>query len=185
MATRNATPQFTFEEWRIEFNQLATDVGDIESGITGSVASGASTYTTVETALEALFTDINSIVDGTYITTGDSTINGDLTVTGDIVLGNQNTDTITVNADFGSDLIPNIDDTYDIGSSLKSWQDLFLSGTATLSGVTGSTSDSTGTLIVSGGAGIGENLYVGGNIFENDQAMANRGFAIAVAIALS
>ena len=37
MATRNTTPAFTFEEWRVEFNELATDVGDFESGITGSV----------------------------------------------------------------------------------------------------------------------------------------------------
>ena len=29
MADRNAPASFTFEEWRVEFNQLATDVGDI------------------------------------------------------------------------------------------------------------------------------------------------------------
>ena len=29
MANRNAPETFTFEEWRTEFNELATDVGDI------------------------------------------------------------------------------------------------------------------------------------------------------------
>ena len=29
MADRNAPASFTFEEWRVEFNQHATDVGDI------------------------------------------------------------------------------------------------------------------------------------------------------------
>ena len=29
MADRNAPASFTFEEWRVEFNELATDVGDI------------------------------------------------------------------------------------------------------------------------------------------------------------
>ena len=31
MADRNAPAQFTFEEWRVEFNELATDVGDINN----------------------------------------------------------------------------------------------------------------------------------------------------------
>jgi len=29
MADRNAPASFTFEEWRVEFNELSTDVGDI------------------------------------------------------------------------------------------------------------------------------------------------------------
>ena len=33
MADRNAPASFTFEEWRVEFNELSTDVGDI-AGIT-------------------------------------------------------------------------------------------------------------------------------------------------------
>ena len=41
MAIRNATSNFTFEQWRVEFNELAADVGDISAGITGSVPSGA------------------------------------------------------------------------------------------------------------------------------------------------
>ena len=41
MADRNAPASFTFEEWRVEFNELATDVGDIASitGATGIIAS--------------------------------------------------------------------------------------------------------------------------------------------------
>ena len=35
MADRNAPASFTFEEWRVEFNELATDVGDI-AGVTGA-----------------------------------------------------------------------------------------------------------------------------------------------------
>ena len=31
MADRNAPASFTFEEWRVEFNELSTDVGDIAS----------------------------------------------------------------------------------------------------------------------------------------------------------
>ena len=35
MADRNAPARNTFEEWRVEFNELATDVGDI-AGVTGA-----------------------------------------------------------------------------------------------------------------------------------------------------
>lgn len=31
MADRNAPAQFTFDQWRVEFNNLATDVGDISN----------------------------------------------------------------------------------------------------------------------------------------------------------
>ena len=31
MADRNAPATFTFEEWRVEFNELAVDVGDISN----------------------------------------------------------------------------------------------------------------------------------------------------------
>ncbi len=41
MADRNVAPSNTFEEFRIEFNELATDVGDIASitGASGIIAS--------------------------------------------------------------------------------------------------------------------------------------------------
>ncbi len=205
MATRNTTPAFTFEEWRVEFNELATDVGDFESGITGSVPASTPTYTTVKTAIQGLVTDVNNIMNGTYNFSGstttitqdlqvnnNATIDGNLTVNGNLTLGNQDTDSITIAADLASHLIPDADNTYDIGSVAKSWKDLHLDGVATIANTTGSTSTSTGALIVSGGAGIGENLYVGGNVistgpmFENtNQPVANEGFAIAVSIALS
>ena len=59
--------------------------------------------------------------------TGDVEIAGNLGVTGDITLGgnirvgDQDVDTIEVIADFTSNLVPNDDDTYNIGSSSKNW----------------------------------------------------------------
>lgn len=47
MADRNAPASFTFEEWRVEFNELATDVGDI-AGITGASGIIASATDVVE-----------------------------------------------------------------------------------------------------------------------------------------
>jgi len=39
MADRNAPATMTFEEWRVEFNELATDVGDFATLNTGIAAT--------------------------------------------------------------------------------------------------------------------------------------------------
>ena len=58
MADRNAPAQFTFEEWRVEFNELATDVGDITNltGASGIIASA----TDIVEAITLLNTAVNS-----------------------------------------------------------------------------------------------------------------------------
>lgn len=208
MANRNAPASFTFEEWRVEFNELATDVGDFESGITGSVPALTPTYNTVQSAIEGLVTDVNNIMNGTYTfsgatttvtqdlqVNGDSTFAGDVIINGNLQLGNQDTDSITLVADLASNLIPDADNTYDIGSSPKSWKDLYLDGVAYINGTTGSTSTSTGALIVAGGVGIGENLNVAGDVTISGNltqlsngsplVIADQGFSIAISIALS
>ena len=208
MANRNAPASFTFEEWRVEFNELATDVGDFESGITGSVPALTPTYNTVQSAIEGLVTDVNNIMNGTYTfsgatttvtqdlqVNGDSIFAGDVTINGNLQLGNQDTDSITLVADLASNLIPDADNTYDIGSSPKSWKDLYLDGSAYINGTTGSTSTSTGTLIVAGGVGIGENLNIAGDVTISGNltqlsngsplVIADQGFSIAISIALS
>lgn len=208
MANRNAPASFTFEEWRVEFNELATDVGNFESGITGSVPALTPTYNTVQSAIEGLVTDVNNIMNGTYTfsgatttvtqdlqVNGDSTFTGDVTINGNLQLGNQDTDSITLVADLASNLIPDADNTYDIGSSPKSWKDLYLDGVAYINGTTGSTSSSTGALIVAGGVGIGENLNIAGDVTISGNltqlsngsplVIADQGFSIAISIALS
>ena len=63
MADRNVVPNNTFEEFRIEFNELATDVGDIAS-ITGASGIIASASDIVE-AVTLLNTAVNiSDLDG-------------------------------------------------------------------------------------------------------------------------
>ena len=166
MATRNTPASFTFEEWRVEFNELATDVGDINGGITGSVPAGTPTYTTVETSLDGIINDINSIMDGTYDFTGDVTIDGNLEVTGNItlggniVMGDADTDSIDFNADVISNILPNVGETFDLGASGKEWRDLYVSG----------------SLIDENGVSL-EHPATGGTV-------ATEGFSIAISVAL-
>ena len=77
---------------------------------------------------------------------------------GTINLGDENTDDINVAGEFVSDLIPNTDDTYNLGSDSKQWKNLYLNGQADIdslnvSGI--STFNDTVTF-----AGVGTNTYI-------------------------
>lgn len=49
----------------------------------------------------------------------------DATLEGNLVVGDSDTDSIVINADFDSDLIPDDHNTYDIGSSTKQWKHIY------------------------------------------------------------
>lgn len=54
----------------------------------------------------------------------DAVVNNDLTVTGDTILGDNASDTITVNGEIIGDLIPDVDNTYVVGSTDKNWAEV-------------------------------------------------------------
>jgi len=70
MADRNAPATFTFEEWRVEFNELATDVGDI-SNLPTSVNGNA--VSDVIEAIKELESGLSSVLFPTVIDFDDST----------------------------------------------------------------------------------------------------------------
>ncbi len=50
---------------------------------------------------------------------------GNISADGDIQIGDANTDSITFNAEVNSDIVPNIDNTYDLGSSTNRWRSVW------------------------------------------------------------
>ena len=71
---------------------------------------------------------------GTTLATG-LDIRGDVSasnmlLTGTIRLGDSDTDSIEIQAEYSGSMIPDADDAFDLGSSTKEWQDLYLDGTA-------------------------------------------------------
>ena len=64
---------------------------------------------------------------GTVNFVGDTNITGNLHATGnisadgDITIGDDDTDTVTINADIASDLIPDVTNTYTVGTADKKW----------------------------------------------------------------
>ena len=70
MADRNAPATFTFEEWRVEFNELATDVGDL--GSLPTTINGQAVSDIVE-AIAQLESGLSSVLFPTVIDFDDST----------------------------------------------------------------------------------------------------------------
>ena len=70
MADRNAPASFTFEEWRVEFNELATDVGDIANLPTS--VNGTAVSDVIE-AVKQLELALSSVMFPTVIDFDDST----------------------------------------------------------------------------------------------------------------
>jgi hypothetical protein len=53
---------------------------------------------------------------------GDSSLTGDVSIGGNINIGDADTDSLTIAADLTSNLVPNADSTFDIGTSAKNWK---------------------------------------------------------------
>ena len=66
----------------------------------------------------------NVVIGGNLTVTGAATINGNLT------FGDSAADSVAFGADINSSIIPNLDNTYDLGSTTKEWRNLYIDGTA-------------------------------------------------------
>jgi len=68
---------------------------------------------------------------------GNLSVTGNATIAGNLTFGDADTDTVTFSADVTSNIVPDVTDTYDLGTSSKAWRDVFLSESVTFSGATG------------------------------------------------
>ena len=66
--------------------------------------------------------NINGDITGSnLLLSGDANILGDITLGGNITIGDANTDNISLGGEITSDIIPDADDTYALGSSTRRW----------------------------------------------------------------
>ena len=124
------------------------------------------------------------VVNGNTLINGNLHATGSITADGNLTLGDANTDGITFNADVTSNIIPDLDNTYDLGSASKSWKTVWAQtlqattinwGDITISGHTISTISTNSNLVLqANGTGvisvptsnvsISQNLAVGGTL---------------------
>lgn len=69
----------------------------------------------------------NTNIVGNLHTTGNINVDGNVTIGGNITIGNETTDSVVINAGIKSDLLPEVTNTYNLGSSLLRWKDLYVS----------------------------------------------------------
>lgn len=68
----------------------------------------------------------NTSINGNLDVSGNISAVGNVTIGGNITIGDNITDTITINAGIQSDLIPSVDNTYDLGSSSLQWRNVYV-----------------------------------------------------------
>lgn len=114
--------------------------------------------------------------------TGTTTLTNTLTANGNTVLGSDNADTVTVNADIASNLLPSAGGTYNIGSATaaEKWQNIYIDGTANLPTIS-STTATIGTLSVSTSLTVPDNsIALGTKTTGNYVAAVSAGDAIDI-----
>ena len=90
---------------------------DLTGNLEGNTVS-AITITTL-TGTTANFT--GNITGSNLLLTGNANIDGNIVLGGNITIGDANTDNISLGGEFTSDLIPDADNTYAVGSSTRRW----------------------------------------------------------------
>lgn len=111
------------------------------AALSGVTTTGGDLYTNTD-----LYVGRNLKVEGTSEFVGVATFRG-----GTINIGDEGTDDINVGGEFISNLTPNDDASYDLGSLTKRWRSAYISGLTT-----------TNNLIVSGVSTFGNNVNVSG-----------------------
>ena len=122
----------------------------------------------LEVSDSADFAD-NLSVQGNLAVGGNTTMSGTLTVDGEVTfkagtnsninLGDANTDNVVFNADVNSNIIPNTDDAYDLGSSTQEWRHVYVDGTVNADNVAAD-SATIGTLTVTGDTTLNNTITV-------------------------
>ncbi len=165
MATRNTPTTFTLEEWRVEFNELATDIGNVTGSSQGDQLTTSATD--IVGAINELETNFNNLAASSTaaadnITTGDAAVSI-ATSSGDITLDTP-TD-IILDADGGDVFFKDGGTTF--GSATNTSGNLIIkSGTTTALTFSGANVTGAGTYTGGGTMTTGGNIVIpdAGNI---------------------
>lgn len=102
------------------------DVDDIR--ITGNTISSTTSNSSIDiqpNGTGQINLQANTNVTGNLYVTGNINATGNVTIGGNIVIGDNISDTVTINAAIKSDIIPETDTAYDLGSPSLRWRSLY------------------------------------------------------------
>jgi hypothetical protein len=148
----NATPNLSGITGGSAFNDMLyheTDAKALKVLNTGG-------NTTLDLSANISVSEIAGNISGSATSTGSFgylNVVGDAVISGNLTFGDAATDSVSFGADIDSNLIPNTDDTYDLGSAAQAWQDLYLEGDIHLTDA-GILQTDAGALTIDGAGGI-------------------------------
>jgi hypothetical protein len=128
--TTNNYIEFYVEVSSSSVQQLYIADGAIIPVTDSDVDLGTSSLYFKNAYIDSITTTGNVSVGGNLTVTGTTTFNG-----GTLTLGDAADDNVVFGADVNSNIIPNTDNTYDLGSSSQEWKDLYVDGIAYLDGI--------------------------------------------------
>ena len=106
--------------------------------------------------------------------TGNITLSGNVTADGNVILGDADTDSITLNADITSNIVPDVTNTYDLGETGKNWRDLFISNDITVgNNVVALQVATLGTLTAGTNLAVGGDANITGNVTASNITSTN------------
>tara|TARA_R100000951_G_scaffold44917_1_gene38274 strand:+ start:2905 stop:7020 length:4116 start_codon:yes stop_codon:yes gene_type:complete len=121
----------------------------------------------------------NMSVQGNLAVGGNTTMAGTLTVDGQVTfkagsdnnisLGDAATDTITLTGEVNSNVVPDADNTYDLGSASKEWRHVYVDGTVNADNVAADSATITGDLDVQGITTLDSTAIAGNLILSTDK----------------
>ena len=150
-AALNGTPYYkTDSEALFILNNAGSTALDLSGNLEGTTVDTL-TVTNLTTSNVSLTGDITG---SNMLLSGNADIQGDILLGGSITIGNQTTDNIQVGGEFTSDLIPDADSTYNLGSNTQRWLNIYADN------VSGSTADFASTVNIDGATTLGSTLEV-------------------------
>jgi cytoskeletal protein CcmA (bactofilin family) len=128
--TTNNYIEFYVEVSSAPVQQLYIADGAIVPVTDSDIDLGTTSLRFKDTYTDTITTTGNVDVGGNLTVTGTTTFNG-----GTITMGDAATDNVVFGADVDSNIIPDDDNTYDLGSSTQEWKDLYIDGVAYLDAI--------------------------------------------------
>ena len=128
--TTNNYIEFYVEVSSSSVQQLYIADGAIVPVTDSDVDIGTTSLRFKDAFIDSITTTGNVDVGGNLTVTGTTTFNG-----GTLTLGDADTDNIVFGGEVDSNIIPDDDDTHDLGSSSKQWKDIYIDGVAYLDAI--------------------------------------------------
>jgi predicted acyltransferase (DUF342 family) len=108
----------------LELNRIS------EGSATASISQANGLRINVNTEITGALNVSGDITGSNLQLTGNANILGNIVLGGNITVGDSDTDFVKFDAEISSSIVPDVDNSFDLGSSDKNWRNIHVSGTA-------------------------------------------------------